>query len=119
MTARTYLTIAVIAAALGACGGGGADGAALTEAPPDGHTIVGTPSLTFTPGSLTVSAGDEVTFSFGRVAHNVFFEGQVGAPADIGGQNADRSVRRTFATPGTYRFICHIHPTMRGFVVVE
>jgi len=41
-----------------------------------------------------------VTFAFGSVAHNVFFDQQTGAPADIDGLNANVSVQRTFATRG-------------------
>jgi plastocyanin len=60
-----------------------------------------------------------VKFDFRGVAHNVFFDAQTGAPADIGGENANVTVQRTFATPGTYRFTCHIHPSMHGTVVVQ
>ncbi|HKW49263.1 MAG TPA: plastocyanin/azurin family copper-binding protein, partial [Gemmatimonadaceae bacterium] len=84
-----------------------------------GHTISATPSLAFGPSSLTVSAGDVVTFDFGSIAHNVFFDQQAGAPANIDGLNANVSVQRTFTTPGTYHYSCHIHPSMTGTVVVQ
>jgi len=85
----------------------------------DGRTVSATPSLTFGPSPLTVHAGDAVTFAFGSVAHNVFFDQQAGAPADIDGLNANVSIQRTFATPGTYNYTCHIHPSMHGTVVVQ
>jgi plastocyanin len=118
MKLGTCLTTTLCAAALAGCGGGDA-GAGPADPPPDARTIVATPSETFTPASLTVNAGDAVTFAFRSLAHNAFFDAQPGAPADIAGENANVSVQRTFATAGTYRYTCHIHPSMRGTVVVR
>jgi plastocyanin len=66
-----------------------------------------------------VEAGDEVTFAFGSVAHNVFFDAGTGAPADIAGTNAGVSVTRVFPTAGVFHFTCHIHPSMTGTVTVQ
>jgi plastocyanin len=111
--------LAVVAATLAACSGSGY-GTGPTSAPPgDGRTISATPSLSFTPGTLTVNAGQTVTFDFGGIGHNVFFDAQAGTPADIAGVNANASVTRVFNTPGTYHYSCHIHPSMRGTVVVN
>jgi plastocyanin len=52
------------------------------------------------------------------VAHNVFFDAATGAPADIGGTNANVAVTRAFSTAGIYRYSCHIHPGMAGTIVV-
>jgi plastocyanin len=98
------------------CGSNGGD---VTAPPPSANTVAATPSLTFTPGSITVHPGDAVTFAFGSVGHNVFFTAQAGAPADIDGSNANVSIPRTFATAGTYQYTCHIHPSMHGTVVVQ
>jgi plastocyanin len=78
-----------------------------------------TPSLTFTPATISLVPGGTVTFAFGGVAHNVFFDNDPsGAPAAIGGANANVAVQRTFATAGVYNYYCHIHPGMRGTIVV-
>jgi plastocyanin len=119
-TIRMRAALAVAALVLAACGGGGGSGYNGVTAPPgDGHTVAATPSLAFTPSSLPVHVGEIVKFSFGSVGHNVFFDAQAGAPADIGGTNANVTTSRTFATAGTYRYTCHIHPTMHGEVVVQ
>ena len=85
----------------------------------DGHTITATTAETFTPATVTVNAGDAVTFKFQSLAHNVFFDAQAGVPGDIPGNNANVSVDRTFATAGTYHYTCHIHPQMHGTIVVQ
>ena len=118
LTRKTGLVLATLAGALMlmACGGKGYG----TTAPPSvDKTVAATPSLTFTPGTLPVNVGDNVTFAFGSVPHNVFFTQQAGAPADIAGNNTNVSITRTFATAGTYTYTCHIHPSMQGTIEVR
>ena len=112
--------LALLATLIAACGGGsGSSYNGVTTPPTDGHTVAATPSLAFTPSTLTVNAGDAVKFSFGTVGHNVFFDAGAGVPGDIAGTNANVTISRTFATAGTYHYSCHIHPTMHGEVVVQ
>jgi plastocyanin len=118
LTRTTHCTLALLAGALLAAGCGSSDNGGTTAPPPNGTTVDATPSLTFTPSTLTVSAGQAVTFAFGAVAHNVFFD-TPGAPADIPGNNANVSVARTFPTGGSYSYTCHSHPSMHGTVVVH
>jgi plastocyanin len=115
MLRLTNAFIILVAATVAACSGYSTTSPIVN----DGHTIAATPSNTFTPASLTVNAGQAVTFAFGSVAHNVFFDLQAGAPSDIDGQNAGVSIQRTFATAGNYHYTCHIHPGMQGTVVVQ
>jgi plastocyanin len=75
----------------------------------------------WSPASVTVRAGETVTWSFAgsTVYHNVASSGpewsyRNGPPA-IAPPNASF----TFPTPGTYRFVCEIHATtMVGDVIV-
>ena len=101
------------------CGSGNDGGGGVTSPPPGNNSVAATSSLTFTPSTLTISAGEAVSFNFGAVAHNVFFDSQAGVPANIEGSNANISVSRTFSTAGTYQYTCHIHPFMHGTVVVQ
>ena len=78
-----------------------------------------TPSIAFTPANVSLTTGGTVTFAFGSVPHNVFFDNDpAGAPAAIDGVNANVTVQRTFTVAGVYNYYCHIHPGMRGTIVV-
>jgi plastocyanin len=118
MTHKSFL-IAALFSAVVACSGGGYGTGPTNPPPPPPRTVVATNSLVFTPNTLHVNAGDQVTFSFGSVAHNVFFDAGNGAPTNIDGNNANTTVQRTFPTAGTYAYNCHIHPGMSGTVVVN
>jgi plastocyanin len=103
-----------------ACGGSSTPPAAPPPPPPPLAAEVGaTPSLAFDPNTVTIKVGGTVTFDFGTVAHNVWFDNQpTGAPANITGTNANVSKSLTFTTPGTFVYNCHIHPGMHGTVMV-
>ena len=127
MSRYTRFISASLVFALAACGGGtGPYGGGTTNNPPpapppvSGTTVNATPSIAFTPATLTVDAGQAVTFAFGSVGHNVTFGTQAaGTPADIPGINSGVAVDRTFTTSGTYRYHCTIHPGMAGSIVVR
>lgn len=115
LTSLASLTIA----ALGACGGNSPT-EPMTQPPVPAPTVQATPSEQFTPGRITVSVGSTVTFAFGSLAHNVFFDNDpAGAPNNITAPSANKSVALTFNTAGTYDYNCHIHPGMRGTVIVQ
>ena len=116
-----YVSIAsLVIAALAGCGGDSPT-APVTQTPPvSSATVNATPSEQFTPGQVTLTVGGTVTFAFGSLAHNVFFDnGPAGAPDNITAPSANKSVALTFNSPGTYVYNCHIHPGMRGTVVVQ
>ena len=102
------------------CGCGGASStASTTGSPGPSATVDATPGLVFNPSPASILPGGTITFAFGAVAHNVFFDAVAGAPADIPGNNASTSATRTFPAAGTYGYSCHIHPGMRGVVSVS
>ena len=122
MTRSTRLITILSVLTAVACGGMSAGDGGISSPPPpttNPLTITASTSLAFAPETLTVSVGDAVTFAFQSVAHNVFFDPQTGAPANIDGSNANTSINRVFTTGGTYHYTCHIHPFMQGTVVVE
>ena len=120
--AAHFLIASLSIALLGACGGD--DYPSPTEVvdptPANEATVQATPAQRFTPGRVNLIAGGTVTFAFGSLEHQVFFDNApAGAPDGIPEPTANKSVTRTFATRGTFDYNCHLHPGMRGTVVVE
>ncbi len=80
-------------------------------------------SNTFIDSTVTVSAGDSVTWTNAGGLHNVKFEdGNFTEPSPP--DTSAWKVSRTFTTPGTYRYYCEVHggpggTGMSGTVVVN
>ena len=122
MAVRTLAFVAVTCFAANACSGGGygsPSSSTTPNTPPVADQVSATASLAFDPSTLNTTVGHTVTFKFGSVGHNIYFDAATGAPADIPGVNSNSSVTRTFDTAGTYTYSCHIHPSMQGKVVVK
>ena len=116
-TARLF-TLLVVLPVAGACGG---DGPTYPATPPSASaTVQASPALQFNPGSVDLAVGGTVTFEFGAVAHNLFFDNAPpNAPADITAPTAGQSITRTFTAAGRYTYNCHIHPGMTGTINVR
>ncbi len=72
--------------------------------------------LKYAPDSITISAGQTVTWANrDPLEHTVTFEGD-SAAAPIA---PNSTFSRRFDTPGEYRYHCTPHPFMRGVVVVR
>lgn len=69
----------------------------------------------FQPSSVTIQKGDTVTWTNkDTVAHDVKFQDSESPNLNKGG-----SYSKTFNSPGTYSYICEIHPYMKGMVIVK
>jgi plastocyanin len=70
----------------------------------------------FSPSSITISAGDVVTWrNNGKAPHTATADD---ASFDTGTVFAGERASRTFSQAGTFSYICTIHPEMRGTVRV-
>lgn len=72
----------------------------------------------FSPASVTVSAGDTVTWTNNDagVPHTV--SSGTGGELASGQLAGGASYQKTFTTPGTFAYHCDIHPSMTGVVIV-
>ena len=103
--------------------------------PPESVMVVElTNTLTFSPLSITIRAGETVEWrNTSLMVHTVTadpskatVDGSVslpsgGQPFDSGNLNPEATFRHTFRTPGTYRYFCIPHEgvRMRGTVIVR
>lgn len=80
--------------------------------PSDDYTTWG-----FDPATVTISAGDTVRWvNQGKIDHTIWTNDQA-FRSDI--MHAGDAVQYTFASPGAYDYLCGLHPTMKGTVVVQ
>jgi len=126
---RIAALAAVGTVALAACGASAADStSAATATPPAAAPAPGAPAgsaattdvgivnFKFGPAALTVKAGTTVVWTNkDTVAHSVnFMTGGINSNV----LNPHDQFTYTFTVPGTYAYICSIHPFMHGSVTV-
>jgi len=74
-------------------------------------------NFAFSPNSLTVTAGSVVTWkNLDGEPHSVVSDQGLFRSEAL---DENDSYNFKFDKPGTYGFICSIHPTMRGTIVVK
>ncbi|WP_205695635.1 plastocyanin/azurin family copper-binding protein [Conexibacter sp. SYSU D00693] len=98
---------------------------ATTVAPAHHFAPVEIRGYAFSPSSVTIAANEEVLWTWTGLDrnHSVTAEpGQAEAfdsdPQGVRPAPQGRGYSWVFRTPGTYRYLCKVHPTMRGTVVV-
>lgn len=115
---------------IGACSGGATPtpaGTTAPSAPPasaappsvggGGGSAVTIQNFAFSPQSLTVAVGTEVTWTNqDSTAHTVTFDTGGGASDNLA-QSA--TYKQTFSSAGSLTYHCSIHPNMTGTVVVQ
>jgi plastocyanin len=114
--ARLILPVAlVLCSLLSACGGSGSSGPPTTLGPND----IEVADFTFAPPTLTVKVGTTVTWHFDQPSapHNVV---SLTTPVlfNSGTPKGTGTYSFTFTTPGTFPYLCQIHPSMKGTIIV-
>jgi plastocyanin len=89
-----------------------------TAAPPaGGTTAVAIEAFAFSPATVTVQAGQAVTWeNHDPAEHTVTAEG---GSFDSGAMARGAGFEITFDSPGKHHYFCALHPGMKGTVVVE
>ena len=118
---RLAAALLVATALLGACGGGDDGGEAAEDASPAADGTAGDAvriaDFNFSPATLEVEAGTTVTFTNeDGFAHTATAKDK---SFDSGNLDKGGSFEHTFDTPGTYAYLCAIHNSMTGSVVVS
>jgi plastocyanin len=93
-------------------GGGGADAGS------GGGAKVSMEGIKFNPASVTVKAGDTVTWTNNdSVGHDV--TGDTFKSGDSGGMQNGDTFAQTFDKKGTFDYVCTVHTGMEGSVTVK
>jgi plastocyanin len=124
---RPTVLLAVLSlAGIAACGGshapkpGGGSGTTIGPADAQTFTMHGNDDDQFVPQTLTARVGRlTLTLRNGGVPHNLTFRDPALHGIGVVSGDQSKSATLTFDKPGTYAFVCTIHPGMNGKVVVE
>ncbi|MEU7218035.1 cupredoxin domain-containing protein [Nocardia iowensis] len=122
---------ALAAALLAGCGGGDSGPAATTTKRPTTPTsqpagdpkpaavTVDVSDMKFSPAEVTIKTGDIITWHFSdKAPHNV--QGIGDKAMGLNSPIIDKGDwSYTFTVPGTYRYLCSLHPEMRGTITVQ
>jgi plastocyanin len=88
-----------------------------TNNPSPSPNAVSIVNMSFSPASLTVTAGTTVTWTNNDgMTHTVTADD---VSFDSGNITAGSKFSKVFSTVGTYAYHCTIHPTMKGTIIVK
>lgn len=112
-----FLLVALVVL-VGCSGSDAGSGATTTSESADaGSDVVSMIDISYQPQTLTIKAGDTVTWvNEDSVSHNAVAE-DGSWRTDVFGKGGSGPV--TFDAPGTYPYVCTLHAAMKGTIIVE
>jgi len=125
---RQYLMAAAVVIVVTACGSSQSTTASNTGGGGSAFASVTIQDLSFSPSTVTISAGTTVTWTNnGPSAHTatsdsgLWDSGQLSGPSDggaYGGGGSGGNYQHTFASAGTFTYHCANHTQMTGTITV-
>lgn len=118
MKVRLITLVAVLALAGVACSSGTKTPSSTSSTPTQtAGNAVTVAGIQFVPATLNITAGSKVTWTWsGSIPHNVVADD---GSFTSGAANASGTFEHTFATAGTFTYVCEVHkPGMKGTIVV-
>lgn len=108
----------VVALAMGVVAFAGARAAPHSPAPIPGKHVIEIRGMAFQPAELTVTRGDTVVWiNRDIVPHTATTSGKRGW--DAGTLSQAENGRVVLRDAGTVHYVCQLHPTMRGTLIVR
>ncbi len=118
--AAVMASLVMVMAVFAACSNNNSSNNPMSPNPnpgPTGSNAVNISGFAFAPATITVKAGDKVTWTNkDSTAHTVTSDD--GRFASSGTLSQNQTYTVTFGTAGTFAYHCSIHPTMTGTVTV-
>jgi plastocyanin len=116
MYLRASLAMAAATVVLGGCG---SDSSSSTAPAADRAVSVDIAGFAFRPAKVEVDAGTRITWTNRDSAPHTATATMAPARFDTGTLKRGARSTRTLARPGTYAYVCELHPFMKATVVVR
>ena len=118
------LGLVALAAVTTACSGASAAPSGPVATPPADAVVIVAKDLAWQPSAVTVKAGEPVTIVMDNqedAPHNIYVKDSAGADVFKGEIVSKQQITYQLEalTPGTYPFICEVHPDMKGTITAE
>jgi plastocyanin len=114
---RNIVLLLISAIAIISCGKSSGYGNNNTSTPPPVANAVSIVNMSFSPATLTVPVGTNVTWTNNdNMTHTVTSDA---SGFDSGDITMGSKYSRVFSVAGTYTYHCTIHPAMKGTIVVK
>ena len=109
MNLKLFIPAAILAVAIGFAQGGAAQAAQTID--------ISAQNFMFSPATITVKAGATVTWvNRDQEPHTIFNDAGLFRSSAL---DTNDKFSYTFDKPGTYHYVCTIHPRMTGTIIVE
>jgi len=91
-----------------------------TPAPVGGSNAIVIKNFAFSPANLTTRSGTTVTWmNQDGAVHQIASDSGTPVAFTSGSLANGASYQFTFTQPGTYTYICTVHPSMKGTIIVQ